>query len=131
MAALYDAVIMAPDVNVTIRQDPNGRWHATSERFAFAARTKEACLRRIREEARIRSKALVVEVVPHLVGVAEAANILGWDKRRVATYVKRGSFPQPVESLAGGRVWMVDDIAEFGRAFRLRQKRKARRKSSR
>ena len=122
---------MAPDVNVTIRQDPNGRWHATSERFAFAARTKEACLRRIREEARIRSKAFVVEVVPRLVGVAEAANILGWDKRRVATYVKRGSFPQPVESLAGGRVWMVDDIAEFGRAFRLRQKRKARRKSSR
>jgi hypothetical protein len=85
----------------------------------------------IREQSRIRSKALVVEVVPHLVGVAEAADILGWDKRRVATYVKRGSFPEPVESLAGGRVWKVDDVADFGRAFRARQKRRARRKSSR
>ena len=128
---LYDAVLMAADVNVTIRQRPNGRWHATSDRFAFAARTKEACLRRIREQSRIRSKALVVEVVPHLVGVAEAADILGWDKRRVATYVMRGSFPEPVESLAGGRVWKVDDVADFGRAFRARQRRRARRKSSR
>lgn len=122
---------MAADVTVTIRQAPNGRWHAASDRFSFVARTKEACLRRIREEARIRSRALVVEVVPQFVGVAEAADILGWDKRRVATYIKRGSFPDPVESLAGGRVWMVDDVTEFGRAFRARQKRKARRKSSR
>lgn len=122
---------MATDVTVTLRQAPNGRWRAASDRFSFVARTKETCLRRIREEARIRSRALVVEVVPHLVGVAEAADILGWDKRRVATYIKRGSFPEPVESLAGGRVWKVDDVIEFGRAFRARQKRRARRKSSR
>jgi hypothetical protein len=122
---------MAADVTVTIRQDPNGRWHASSDQFAFAARTKEACLRKVRDASRIRSRALVVEVVPHLVGVAEVAQILGWDKRRVATYVKRGSFPAPVESLAGGRVWMVDDVVAFGRAFRARQKKRARRRSSR
>jgi hypothetical protein len=72
-----------------------------------------------------------VEVIPHLVGVAEAAQILGWDKRRVATYVHRGSFPEPVESLAGGRVWALDDVVAFARAFRARQKQWARRKSPR
>jgi hypothetical protein len=74
---------------------------------------------------------LVVEVFPHLVGVAEAAEILEWDKRRVATYVKRGSFPEPVESLAGGRVWALDDVIAFSRAFRARQKKRARRKTHR
>lgn len=74
---------------------------------------------------------LVVEVFPHLVGVAEAAEILEWDKRRVATYVKRGSFPEPVESLAGGRVWALDDVVAFSRAFRTRQKKRARRKTQR
>jgi hypothetical protein len=128
---LYDGVIMSTDVTVTIRQAANGRWRAVSDRFGFTARTKEACLRKVREASRMRSRALVVEVIPHLVGVAEAAQILGWDKRRVATYVQRGSFPEPVESLAGGRVWLVDDVLGFARAFRARQKRRTGRKSRR
>ena len=57
---------------------------------------------------------------PRLVGVAEAARILGWDKRRVSTYVRRGSFPEPVASLAGGRVWDEWDVTEFAEAFRSR-----------
>jgi hypothetical protein len=61
-------------------------------------------------------------VTPRLVGVAEAADVLGWDKRRVSTYVKRGSFPEPVEELAGGRVWALDDVLAFAEAFRARQK---------
>jgi hypothetical protein len=122
---------MATDLTVTVRQHPNGRWHAASDRFTLAARSKKDCLRKIREASRIRSRVLVIEVIPHLVGVAEAAEILGWDKRRVATYVQRGSFPQPVESLAGGRVWLVDDVLAFARAFRARQKRRTRRKSRR
>jgi hypothetical protein len=122
---------MAEDLTVTMRQDPKGSWHAESDRFGFAARTKESCFRKIREASRIRSRALIVEVIPHLVGVAEAAQILGWDKRRVATYVHRGSFPEPVESLAGGRVWALDDVVAFARAFRARQKQWARRKSPR
>jgi hypothetical protein len=116
---------------VTVRQDSGGRWRATSARFDLVARTKEACLRRVREVSRTRSRVLVVEVFPHLVGVAEAAEILEWDKRRVATYVKRGSFPEPVESLAGGRVWALDDVIAFSRAFRARQKKRARRKTHR
>jgi hypothetical protein len=126
VGTLYDAVIMATDVTVTLRQGSGGRWRASSDRFAgVTAGTKEACLRKIRESSRIRSRALVVEVIPHLVGVAEAARILGWDKRRVATYIQRGSFPEPVESLAGGRIWAVDDIVDFARAFRSRQKKRA------
>ena len=36
---------------------------------------------------------LTVEVVPQIVGVAEAAEIMGWDKRRVVTYLDRGAVP--------------------------------------
>jgi hypothetical protein len=66
--------------------------------------------------------------VPELAGVSEAAAILGWDKRRVATYVRRGSFPEPVAALAGGRVWRREDIEAFGAAFRERQRRRRRRR---
>jgi SAM-dependent methyltransferase len=62
-----------------------------------------------------------------LVGVAEAAEILGWDKRRVATYIRRGSFPEPLESLASGRVWEESDIRAFGAAFRARQRGRVKR----
>jgi hypothetical protein len=61
-----------------------------------------------------------------LAGVAEAAAILGWDKRRVATYARRGSFPEPVASLAGGRVWRRADVEAFAAAFRERQRRRRR-----
>lgn len=57
-----------------------------------------------------------------LVGVAEAAAILGWDKRRVATYIRRGSFPQPLASLASGRIWDRADVEAFADAFRARQR---------
>ncbi|HEX2030804.1 MAG TPA: class I SAM-dependent methyltransferase [Actinomycetota bacterium] len=57
-----------------------------------------------------------------LVGVAEAARLLGWDKRRVATYVRRGSFPRPVAELAGGRVWVLEDVLAFRERFEARQR---------
>jgi SAM-dependent methyltransferase len=63
------------------------------------------------------------------VGVAEAADILGWDKRRVATYIRRGSFPRPVAELASGRVWQRADVEAFAAAFRARQAARARRPS--
>ena len=66
-----------------------------------------------------------------LVGVAEAAAILGWDKRRVATYIRRGSFPRPLASLASGRVWDETDILEFAEAFRARQRARAGRRPRR
>ncbi|MGH2653022.1 MAG: class I SAM-dependent methyltransferase [Actinomycetota bacterium] len=63
-----------------------------------------------------------------LVGVAEAARLLGWDKRRVATYVRRGSFPRPVAELAGGRVWAIEDVLAFAERFRARQRARAARR---
>lgn len=50
-----------------------------------------------------------------LVGVKEAAEILGWDVRRVATYRSRGSFPEPVAELAMGPVWYRSQIEEYKR----------------
>lgn len=73
---------------------------------------------------------LTVEVEPSLVGVAEAAELLGWDKRRVVTYLDRGSFPSPVAELASGRVWLRSDVEAFARAFRRRQARRAQKRAS-
>jgi hypothetical protein len=59
-----------------------------------------------------------------LAGVAEAAQIMGWDKRRVITYIDRGRFPQPVQGLASGRVWLRSDVERFAREWRARQERR-------
>lgn len=67
---------------------------------------------------------LVVEEEPDLVGVSEAAAIMGWDRRRVVTYLARGAFPTPLASLASGRVWRRDDVEAFARD---RARRKGRR----
>jgi hypothetical protein len=61
---------------------------------------------------------LLIEVVPSVVGVAEAAEIMGWDKRRVITYIDRGSFPDPITSLASGRIWLREDVEEYAAAWR-------------
>jgi hypothetical protein len=90
------------------------------------ARTREGCLSELRRVAG-EDTMLTVEVTPALVGVAEAAAILGWDRRRVITYVDRGSFPVPVAGLASGRVWRRDDVELFARAT---ARRAARRRAS-
>lgn len=71
-----------------------------------------------------REAVLIVEETPELVGVSEAAAILGWDRRRVATYAGRGAFPPPLASLASGRIWRRDDVERFSRD---RARRKGRR----
>jgi len=86
-------------------------------------RTREGCLAGIRREAGEHAL-LWVEVEPDLVGVAEASEILGWDRRRVSTYVRRGSFPLPVASLASGRVWRREDVEAFGRDREVRRGRR-------
>ncbi len=49
-----------------------------------------------------------------IVGVSEAAAILGWDRRRVATYAKRsGVFPEPVARLVCGQIWTRKQIEDF------------------
>lgn len=63
---------------------------------------------------------LTVEVVPPLAGVAEAAEIMGWDKRRVITYIDRGQFPEPITWLASGRVWLREDVEAYAQEWRAR-----------
>ena len=51
--------------------------------------------------------------IPPLAGVAEAAEILGWDKRKVATYIKRGVFPEPIQKLSATPIWTVEQIEKY------------------
>lgn len=61
---------------------------------------------------------LMIEVIPSVIGVAEAAEILGWDKRRVITYIDRGSFPEPIGTLASGRIWLREDVEDYAEHWR-------------
>lgn len=74
---------------------------------------------------------LIVEVFPVLAGVAEAAEVMGWDKRRVITYIDRGRFPEPLQALASGRVWVRADVERYATDWRSRRARRGRRPPSR
>ena len=86
------------------------------------SRSREGCLAALRRIAG--EGELTVEVTPQLVGVSEAARILGWDRRRVATYVSRGAFPEPIAALASGRIWLREDVEAFGADRALRKGRR-------
>ena len=107
--------------------EDGGRWHGRVEAPATAAvssTSREGCLAALRRRAG-RRRLTVVET-PRLVGVAEAAAILGWDKRRIFTYLSRGSFPEPLAALDSGRVWRRSDIEAYVRARRRKADRGAR-----
>ena len=53
------------------------------------------------------------DIAAPLVGLKEAAAILGWDPRKVATYRSRGVFPAPAAELASGPVWTRQQIEEY------------------
>jgi predicted DNA-binding transcriptional regulator AlpA len=98
------------------------RWFGRIDRAdapTRSASSRAGCLGALRRDAG--RGVLTVEVVPELAGVAEAAAILGWDKRRVFTYISRGSFPEPVAMLASGRVWRRRDVEAYARARRRRR----------
>ncbi|HEU4354186.1 MAG TPA: hypothetical protein VFT27_01225 [Actinomycetota bacterium] len=114
------------EVRAVLRQTPEG-WlgHLAGVPDEVRTQTREGCLGALRRLAGP-DATLTVELTPALVGVSEAAAILGWDRRRVITYVDRGSFPEPLEHLASGRVWRRDQIEAFARAFARRQARRHR-----
>ncbi|MEC0276119.1 hypothetical protein [Peribacillus frigoritolerans] len=57
-----------------------------------------------------------------LVGVKEAGEILGWDRRKVSTYQLRGVLPKPVVQLYSGPVWFRKQIEFYkvGKDFGVR-----------
>ncbi len=116
-------------------QSESGRWTAVVDgdpAVTATGATKARCLAGLRRalERTLPAKAprepvtIVVETLPMLAGVAEAADLLGWDKRRVVTYIDRGSFPEPVQSLASGRVWLRDDVEAYAADWRARHPRR-------
>ena len=94
-------------------------WVGSVQGREVRRRTRDGCVNALRRLAG--DDALLIEITPDVVGVSEAAKILGWDRRRVATYVSRGAFPEPIAALASGRVWRRDDVEAFGRD-RLRRR---------
>jgi hypothetical protein len=117
-----------------------GRWEAGIDgdpAVRASAVTRQRCLhglRRALERSDRTTKSpgqpltLVVEVLPVLAGVAEAADVMGWDKRRVITYIDRGRFPEPIQSLASGRVWLRADLERYADDWRSRLGARTRRK---
>ena len=122
------------EVPVQVREIEDGRWEArtgTRPEVRASGASRERCLgalRRALDRSLPASKrgpyTFVVEVVPVLAGVAEAAEVMGWDKRRVVTYIDRGRFPEPVQSLASGRVWLRADVEAFAAEWWARQERR-------
>ena len=45
---------------------------------------------------------------------------MGWDKRRVITYIDRGQFPEPITWLASGRIWLREDVESYAQDWRAR-----------
>jgi hypothetical protein len=103
--------------------ETGGRWYArildTPAFIEVTGVSTEQCVGELRKVTGD-DVAVTVEVVPALAGVAEAAEIMGWDKRRVITYLDRGAFPEPLTSLASGRVWLREDVEEYARSWRER-----------
>jgi len=104
--------------------ESGGRWYAhvldESVYVEVTGTSKHACLDELQKVAGD-DVTLIVELVPSLAGVAEAAEIMGWDKRRVITYIDRGHFPEPLASLAGGRVWLREDVEAYAAQWRDRR----------
>ena len=101
-----------------------GRWYArildTSAYIEVTGVSRHQCLEELRKVTGD-DVALAIDMIPQVVGVAEAAEIMGWDKRRVITYIDRGSFPEPLTALASGRIWLREDVEGYAKEWHGRQ----------
>ena len=125
------------EIRAVMAQGDDGRWTASASGapgVRASGASRERCLAGLRRAVerslppaeRREPVTLVVETVPLLAGVAEAADVMGWDKRRVVTYIDRGRFPEPVQSLASGRIWRRADVEAFRNEWSARRARTAR-----
>ncbi|MEX0832613.1 MAG: hypothetical protein WD276_01870 [Actinomycetota bacterium] len=117
---------MADDVIHASVWEQRGKWYGRFDGIEgkdVAASSKTACVALLRRAAG-RKNSLTVEVIPRLAGVAEAAEIMGWDKRRVITYLDRDRFPEPFAWLKSGRVWRREDVESFAKEWRSRHRRR-------
>jgi predicted DNA-binding transcriptional regulator AlpA len=103
--------------------EAGGRWYArildAPAYIEVTGMSRHGCLAELRKVTGD-DVTLTVEVIPAVVGVAEAAEIMGWDKRRVITYIDRGSFPEPITALASGRIWLREDVEAYAADWRAR-----------
>jgi predicted DNA-binding transcriptional regulator AlpA len=128
------------EIWATMRQEQDGSWRAETWEDPPRDATgpdPEECLESL--QARLvadraetdRTSAepltLVVQSLPVLAGLAEVAQIIGWDKRRVITYINRGRFPEPLQSLASGRIWLRSDVETYAQSWRARHASRTRR----
>lgn len=51
--------------------------------------------------------------IPPLVGVTDAAEILGWSKQQVNVYLSRGKFPEPIQRISSGPIWTRQQILDY------------------
>ena len=58
----------------------------------------------------------MVVVVPHYVGSAEIAEMLGVSRQRVQQLISRRDFPKPLARLKMGKVWRRGDVERWARA---------------
>lgn len=56
-----------------------------------------------------------VEKLTDLVGVSEVGERLGWSRQKVATYVGRGLFPEPIAELKMGPIWRWEDMEQVAK----------------
>lgn len=51
--------------------------------------------------------------IPKLAGLAEVAGLAGVSRQRAGQIVKHPDFPEPVQRLAMGPVWLEADVVKF------------------
>lgn len=51
--------------------------------------------------------------IPKLAGVAEVATLAGVSRQRAGQIVMHPGFPEPVDKLAMGPVWIEDEVKAF------------------
>ncbi|MCY9763197.1 hypothetical protein M5X06_22260 [Paenibacillus alvei] len=49
----------------------------------------------------------------YLVGLAEAAEIMGESKKKISVYRGRNKFPKPIQELASGPIWTRNQIVHY------------------